>query len=94
MKVLVTGAAGAIGRVLRDGIAGRYDLVRLTDRVEMAPARQGVEVVQAELTDMDAVCAAMEGMDAVVHLSAIAFENEWDACPSSEHLGRVSLFSN
>ncbi|MBT6202198.1 MAG: NAD(P)-dependent oxidoreductase [Rhodospirillaceae bacterium] len=79
MKVLVTGAAGAIGRVLRDGIAGRYDLVRLTDRVEMAPARQGVEVVQAELTDMDAVCAAMEGMDAVVHLSAIAFENEWDA---------------
>ena len=42
----------------------------------------------------DVLQREMEGMDAVVHLSAIAFENEWDACPSSEHLGRVSLFSN
>ncbi|MBC6440095.1 MAG: NAD(P)-dependent oxidoreductase [Rhodospirillales bacterium] len=78
MKVLVTGAAGAIGRVLREGIRGRYGLVRLTDRVAMDPAGDGEETVQADMTELDAVSAMAEGMDAVVHLASIAFEDSWE----------------
>ena len=36
-RVLITGAAGAIGRRLRADIAGIYPVVRLTDRADMAP---------------------------------------------------------
>jgi len=77
MRVLVTGAAGEIGRVLREGLLGRYDLVRLTDRAQMAPARQAEEVIVADLTDMDAVAGLMSGIDAVVHLGGHPREADW-----------------
>ena len=37
MRILITGAAGKIGRVLRKGLAGRYELMRLTDIARMDP---------------------------------------------------------
>ena len=77
MRVLVTGAAGDIGRVLREGLQGRYGLLRLSDRAAMAPARDGEEVVVADLTDMAAVSSLMAGIDAVVHLGGHAGEAEW-----------------
>lgn len=35
-RVLITGAAGHIGRVLRKGLQGHYELIRLAD---VAPKR-------------------------------------------------------
>jgi uronate dehydrogenase len=78
MRILVTGAAGDIGRVLREGLAGRYELLRLSDRQAMAPAGTGEEVVIADLTDAAAVAVLMGGIDAVVHLGAIAGEADWE----------------
>lgn len=77
MRVLVTGAAGDIGRVLREGLRGRYDLLRLSDRAAMAPAQAGEETAVADLTDMAAVAALMEGIEAVVHLGGHAGEADW-----------------
>ncbi len=77
MRVLVTGAAGDIGRILREGLRDRYDLLRLSDRVAMAPARQGEETITADLTDMAAVTDLMAGIDAVVHLGGHAGEADW-----------------
>jgi len=77
MKVLVTGAAGAIGRVLRAGVRGRHELLRLADREPME-AQPGEEARTADLSDFDATLGVMEGMDAVVHLAAIAGEDSWD----------------
>jgi len=71
--VLVTGAAGHVGQAFRrfygDPAESGYRL-RLTDRVAEIPASSGQEVVVAELTDYDAVLAAMACVDAVVHLAA------------------------
>jgi nucleoside-diphosphate-sugar epimerase len=69
--VLVTGAAGHIGQVFRRAYGDRYRL-RLTDRQEPIPASPEQETVIADLTDFDAVRAAMTGVDAVVHLAADA----------------------
>ena len=66
-KVLITGAAGRIGRVLRAGLKDRYQL-RLMDRQPIA----GAEVADVHIGDaadlewMETVCA---GVDAVVHLA-------------------------
>lgn len=92
MKVLITGAAGDIGRVLRDGLHGRYDLLRLSDRAAMEPARQGEQTVMADLTDMQAVAALMPGMDAVVHLGGIAGEASWEAILANNLCGTVNVF--
>ena len=68
-RILVTGAAGLIGGLLREGLAGVYPELRLLDIQSMGQLRAGEEHVIADLRDMDAVMAAMEGVDAVVHLA-------------------------
>ena len=50
-RILLTGAAGNLGRVLRRQLRGRFALVRLSDIGEMAPAEAGEEVVRCDLSD-------------------------------------------
>lgn len=73
MRVLLTGAAGAIGSTLRHGLRGEMPL-RLLDRVPVEDPVDGEEVVVADLADAEAVRAAADGVDAVVHLAAIPSE--------------------
>jgi uronate dehydrogenase len=67
-RVLVTGAAGRIGRVLRQGLAGGMAL-RLLD-VQPMEAREGEEVIQADITCTGVMEEAVHGCAAVVHLAA------------------------
>lgn len=68
LRVLVTGAAGAIGRPVCAELARRGDFVRAFDREPPDPQH---EVVIGELADASAVRSAVEGVDAIVHLAAI-----------------------
>ena len=74
-RVLVTGAAGRIGSVLREGLHRRFAVVRLTDVRAIAPAREGEEVVHADLSDFDAVLDAAASVDVIVHLGGIPDED-------------------
>ena len=69
-RILITGAAGHIGRTLREGLRGRYGVLRLSDVVPMGEAGKGEELAPADLSDLAAVEAAMKGVDCVVHLGA------------------------
>lgn len=77
-KVLITGAAGQIGRVLRAAWQGRYAL-RLSDIAPMDPAAAGEECVRADLADLVAVEALMPGVDAIAHFGGYSVEGPWDA---------------
>lgn len=77
--VLVTGAAGRIGTVLRGGLPERGWAVRCLDVVPVTDVRPGEEHVVADVTDLAAVTEAAEGTDAVVHLAGIATESTWRA---------------
>jgi len=68
-NVLVTGAAGVLGRALVPLIeeAGGWTL-RLTD---MAPLETPHEFIQADLTDWDAARGLCDGVDQVLHIAAI-----------------------
>ncbi|MEQ8369747.1 MAG: NAD(P)-dependent oxidoreductase [Alphaproteobacteria bacterium] len=68
-RVLITGAAGAIGRVLRSGLAGRHGCLRLLDVAPLGPAAAAEEVIQADLLDGPALDSALAGVDALVHLA-------------------------
>jgi uronate dehydrogenase len=75
MRVLVTGAAGSIGRVLAVGLADRgHDIVGL----DLVPAPEGDDRpwYVVDCSDPDAVRAvfAEERLDAVVHLAGIPDE--------------------
>src|SRR5438552_467537 len=64
-RILITGAAGQIGSALRQGLRGRYPLLRLTDIAPLDPAPAGEEIVNADLSDLAAVEAAMRDVACV-----------------------------
>lgn len=72
--VLVTGAAGGIGRHLRAGLAREGRRLRLLDVSPMAPPAPGedVEVLAGSITDLAAMTEACAGVEAVVHLGGLA----------------------
>lgn len=77
--VLVTGAAGLIGTVLRKGLPERGWVVRGLDVVPVTEPRPGEEHAVADATDLAAMVDAARGVTAVVHLAGIATESTWPA---------------
>ena len=67
-KILITGAAGKIGRVLRDGLKDDYDLRLLYHRTVL-PAAPGEEVHIASVKDLDKMVEVVGGVDSVVHMA-------------------------
>ena len=74
--ILITGASGNMGRMLRSRLAGPGRTLRLLSRSAVPPASAGesVETVVGTVTDLDAVSAACEGVSAVIHLGGISQE--------------------
>ena len=68
MKVLVTGASGFLGGAVAAAFVARGDEVRTLQRRSSGVA--GAVDVQGDVTDAGTVRAAVEGVDAVVHLAA------------------------
>jgi UDP-glucose 4-epimerase len=71
--VLITGGAGFIGHHLAQSLVSDNEIAVLDDfstgREERLP--DGVRVIRGDVRDDDAVGAAMQGVDLVVHLAAI-----------------------
>ena len=81
--VLMTGAAGRIGTVLRGGLPGRGWVLRCLDVVPVADVRPGEEHVVADVTDLAAMVDATRGAAAVVHLAGISGESTWPEISSA-----------
>lgn len=90
-RVLITGAGGALGKVLREGLAGTYPVLRLSHRRDVGPAGPGEEINVANLENFDEVDAAMEGVDAVVHLGGKAVEGPWEEVLNSNIIGTYNM---
>jgi nucleoside-diphosphate-sugar epimerase len=77
--VLVTGGAGYIGSTLVSDLLGRGYSVRVLDSVAVGDGRSllqfwglpAFEFRRADVCDTEARTAALEGVDAVVHLAAV-----------------------
>ena len=75
--ILITGAAGQIGTMLRPRLAAPGRILRLAD-IAPIEAGPGEEAVTASVTDLPAMTAACDGVDAVIHLGGIPLEADWD----------------
>jgi uronate dehydrogenase len=77
--ILITGAAGGMGTMLRSRLARPGRVLRLLDVVPLAqPPGPGEEAVTASVTDLAAMTAACAGAGAVIHLGGIAGEAPWE----------------
>jgi uronate dehydrogenase len=91
-RILITGAAGAIGSVLRTALRGSYPLLRLTDIAPLGEQCEGEELVQANLEDLGACETLMQGVDCVVHLGGVAFEDTWEKILPANIVGCYNVF--
>lgn len=77
MNVLITGGAGFIGSHLVEHMLAAGNAVRVLDNLstgkrENLPAHTQLEFVQGDIRDRDLVFKSVRGMDAIVHLAAVA----------------------
>jgi uronate dehydrogenase len=91
-RVLITGAAGNIGRTLRRGLAGRYPVIRLTDVRSLPAASPGEEIVKADLCDAAATLRIMQDVDAVIHLGGTPEESDWQSVHANNIVGLYNVY--
>jgi uronate dehydrogenase len=92
-RLLLTGAQGRLGRVLRPRLRDWATVLRVSDRVPLAPAVQaGEEGVPCDLADRAAVLELLQGVDAVVHMGGISREDRFDAILQSNIVGVFNLY--
>jgi nucleoside-diphosphate-sugar epimerase len=66
-SILVTGGSGYFGEILAGGAVARGDRVRIFDVNPPSTTAAGVEYVSGDVRDRDAVRAACDGIDVVLH---------------------------
>ncbi len=85
--MLVTGAEGLIGSVVRRELGGRYELIALTLTPQSFPSHV------ADIADLAAIEPAFVGIDAVVHLAASpAVETPWEEILPNNLIGTYNVF--
>ena len=78
-RLLLTGAAGGLGKVLRESLKPYAKVLRLSDIAEMAPAAGSHEEVQiCDLADKAAVHHLVEGVDAILHFGGVSVERPFE----------------
>ena len=91
-RVLITGAGGKIGSLLRERLRGVYPVLRLSHRRAFGAATDNEEIVLANLDRFDEVVALTEGVDAIVHMGGKGVEGDWDTVLQSNIIGTYNLF--
>ena len=92
MNVLMTGASGGVGTMLRPRLLERYTSVRLSDLSEPADLRAGETFVGANLADLEAVRAACRGIDGIIHMGGFSVEGPWETILNANIIGAYNLF--
>ncbi|MCJ0762760.1 NAD-dependent epimerase/dehydratase family protein [Variovorax terrae] len=91
-RLLLTGAAGGLGQILRDSLKPYARTLRLSDIAGMAAAGAHEEVVPCDLADKAAVDALVQGCDAVVHLGGVSVERPFEEILEANIKGVFHLY--
>ncbi|MBN9408108.1 MAG: NAD(P)-dependent oxidoreductase [Burkholderiales bacterium] len=91
-RLLLTGAAGGLGKALRERLKANCDVLRLSDVAALGEAGAGEEIVHADLADAQAVHAMVEGVDAIVHLGGISVEAAFQPILQANIVGLYNLY--
>lgn len=90
--ILITGAAGRLGTELRRGLAPLAQKLRLADVSEIKDQKPNEEVLTFDLSNMAAVVAACEGVDAIIHFGGAPHERPWDEVLNSNIRGSYHIY--
>jgi uronate dehydrogenase len=90
--LLLTGAAGLLGRWLRPRLLEKYGALRSSDVVEFGPALPGEEIVIADVADFASVEHLVKGAGRIIHFGGISFETTFDKLLPANFAGTYNVF--
>jgi len=91
-RLLLTGAAGGLGRVLRPRLKPWCTLLRLSDIADLGSAASGEELQPVALEKAEQVRALLDGVDAVVHLGGVSVEGPFEPILQANIVGAYNLY--
>jgi uronate dehydrogenase len=87
--VLLTGAAGGLGTLMRDLLPSYGYALRLLD---VRPIEGEPDAITADLSDKAALREAVRGVDAIIHLAGISLEASFEKILRSNIEGTYNLY--
>lgn len=94
-RILLTGAAGQLGRVLRPFLAQRCRHLRSSDRLAAPDDLYANEQWQVcNLADLQSCQALLEDVDVVVHMGGQSIEADWDVVHECNIVGAYNLWES
>jgi uronate dehydrogenase len=91
-RILMTGASGGLGTLLRPRLKAIYPGLRLSDRVVPRNLQPDESFVPADLTDLSQVEGMAQDIDCVLHLGGISVEDAWQPILEANIVGTYNLF--
>ncbi len=91
-KLLLTGAAGQLGRELRPRLKAYCDVLRVSDQHDLGVAAVGEEIQTADLANASDMQTLLKDVNAVVHLGGVSTEQAWAPILASNIVGMVNLY--
>lgn len=91
-NILITGAAGALGSVLREALRPYAKKLTLTDRASLGEQRENEVLHECDLANRDAVFNMMKGADMVIHLGGAPRENTFQVILDSNIVGSYNVY--
>jgi uronate dehydrogenase len=91
-RLLLTGAAGGLGRVLRPALRDMGKVLRVADLRAPADPQPNEESVACDMGDRAAVMELMRGVDAVAHFGGQSIETTFDTICHANIVGLHNLY--
>ncbi|TPW29877.1 NAD-dependent epimerase/dehydratase family protein [Pararhizobium mangrovi] len=91
-KLLMTGAAGGVGKALRPFLPDFAESVVLSDREPISDLAGHESFTACELSDRQAVSDLVFGCDGIIHLGGISVEKPFDTILEGNIVGAYNLF--
>jgi uronate dehydrogenase len=95
-KILLTGASGALGTVLREGLKPYVHSIRLSDVNPLPNPTQdavtGEEFIAANLADKQAIFNLVQGCDAILHFGGKSVEGHFDEVLEANIKGVYNIY--
>ncbi len=91
-RILLTGAAGALGQQLRGFLGERAGHLRLTDRSPVTAQADNEEAIVCDLSDYGAMMELTKDVDVIVHMGGISRENTFENVLQGNIVGIYNVF--
>lgn len=91
-RLLITGAAGGVGREMRGRLAPLATRLRLSDIAGLANPAPHEEIMPCDLADAAAVMRLVEGCDGILHLGGVSGEDQFSRILDANIRGVYNLY--